>query len=170
MAIQINKNEEIWLIWKKNYFKENGRHYTAELSSHIECTGRFTFRNGSIRFQGNCPPTPPHNPTFCPNWNTNVDVELARGRWAVSSKPKLIPKGFCYNSVALKHGWGRLFFGWTTFTFGLRQDSEQDFRISLCLFTSFSRGLWCGKTFHKPKSQKKIYVKDEFVCKLVNTC
>ena len=74
-----------------------------------------------FRFQGNCPPTPPHNPTFCPNWNTNVDVELARGRWAVSSKPKLIPKGFCYNSVALKYGWGRLFFGWTTFTFGLRQ-------------------------------------------------
>ena len=122
-----------------------------------------------FRFQGNCPPTPPLTQHFAPT-ETNVDVELARGRWAVSSKPKLIPKGFCYNSVALKHGWGRLFFGWTTFTFGLRQDSEQDFRISLCLFTSFSRGLWCGEIFQKPKSQKKIYVKDEFVCKLVNTC
>ena len=89
------------------------------------------------------PTYPSPNPTYCPNWDTNVDVELARGRWAVSSKSKLIPKGFCYNSVALKHGWGRLFFGWTTFTFGLRQESEQDFRISLCLFTSFSGGLRC---------------------------
>ena len=131
MAIQINKNEEIWLIWKKNYFKENGRHYTAELSSHIECTGRFTFRNGSIRFQGNCPPTPPHNPTFCPNWNTNVDVELARGRWAVSSKPKLIPKGFCYNSVALKYGWGR------QFSVGQPSRSDQDKNLSRTLAFHF---------------------------------
>ena len=46
MAIQINKNEEIWRIWKKNYFKEKGRHYTAELSSHIECTGRFYIPKG----------------------------------------------------------------------------------------------------------------------------
>ena len=147
---------------------DNTTQQSCPLISSVQ--GDLHSETDQFRFQGNCPPTPPHNPTFCPNWDTNVDVELARGRWAVSSKPKLIPKGFCYNSVALKHGWGRLFFGWTTFTFGLRQESEQDSRISLCLFTSFSRGLWCGKIFHKPKSQKKIYVKDEFVCKLVNTC
>ena len=46
--------------------------------------------NDQFRFLGNCPPTPPLSQHFALSEKQVLMLDLGRGRWAASQKPKLI--------------------------------------------------------------------------------